>query len=98
TKEENERSAERTGPAFHQCIAFSGCGRNRKGRVRPSGSAAGLRADSVSAVSQADETRSGCAEVDRPRPVCAVEWACVDAAVWGAASLRLRSAAGAVGA
>jgi len=49
-------------------------------------------------VSQADEARSGGAEVDRPRPVRAVEWARVDAAVWVAASVRVRPADGAVGA
>ena len=69
-------------------------GRGGKGQQRPSGSAAGLRADCLSAVSQADEAQSGALEVGRPGPVCAVERPRVDAALRDAVSHRLQADAG----
>jgi len=67
-REENERSAERTGPASINALRFLAVDESKK-RSAAIRSAVGLRPDCVSAVSQADEARPGCAEVDRPRPV-----------------------------
>src|ERR1017187_10712765 len=93
-RNQDDRRAARTGPTLYQYTAVSGRGRRAEGQLRPPGSAAGLRADCVPAVPQDHEARSGGPEVGGPRPVCAVEWARIDAAVWVAASLGLQPAAG----
>src|SRR5580704_2658058 len=83
-----------TRPAIDRYVASARTGLGGEGQERPSGCTAGLCADFVSAVSQADEAQSGALEVGRPGPFCAVEWACVSAALWNSVSDGLQADTG----